>query len=275
MGYTLDTTLMLKVLSRLYPQQAWTSDWLTANVRNKPDQRMVLSLYIIEYRGQPGGYKTQHRWRIYTNNDQAKARLDEAVKSKTPGLIPTQQPQYQSSGSTDEPFTWNGLRLRSPAEQKIAEELEKRKILFFANARCRITTRTGITETKEADFLIYYKGTSRILEVDGQEYHQSAAKDHQRDRLFERNGIPCTRFTANECLNDPANVIDEFLELFDVTEFPSEVYKNESIKTTVSAEEKTTTIDINVNQRTPPSPPPQPVSPRPVKILPDPDVVPF
>jgi hypothetical protein len=30
--YTLDTTLMLKVLSRLAPQQAWTSDWLTANV---------------------------------------------------------------------------------------------------------------------------------------------------------------------------------------------------------------------------------------------------
>jgi very-short-patch-repair endonuclease len=271
--YTLDTTLMLKVLSRLAPQQAWTSDWLTANVRNKPDQRMILSSYIIEYKGQPGGYRTQHTWRIYTNNDREKVRLDQAVKSKTPGLIPTEQPQYQSSGSTDEPFTWNGLQLRSPAEQKIAEELEKRKILFFANARCRITTRIGITETKEADFLIYYKGNSRILEVDGQEYHQSAAKDHQRDRLFERNGIPCTRFTANECLNDPANVIDEFLELFDVTQFLSEVYKNESIKTGVSAEEKTTTIDINVNQKTAPSP--RPVSPRPVKIVPDPDVVPF
>ena len=266
--YTLDTTLMLKVLSRLAPQQAWTSDWLTANVRNKPDQRMILSSYIIEYKGQRGGYRTQHTWRIYTNDDREKVRLDQAVESQNPGLIPTQQPQYQSSGSTDEPFTWNGLQLRSPAEQKIAEELEKRKILFFANARCRITTRIGITETKEADFLIYYKGNSRILEVDGQEYHQSAAKDHQRDRLFERNGIPCTRFTANECLNDPANVIDEFLELFDVTQFLSEVSKNESIKTGVRAEEKTTTIDINVNQKTAPSP-------RPVKIVPDPDVIPF
>jgi very-short-patch-repair endonuclease len=271
--YTLDTTLMLKVLSRLAPQQAWTSDWLTANVRNKPDQRMILGSYIIEYKGQPGGYRTQHTWRIYTNNDREKVRLDQAVESKNPALIPTQQPQYQSSGSTDEPFTWNGLQLRSPAEQKIAEELEKRKILFFANARCRITTRIGITETKEADFLIYYKGNSRILEVDGQEYHQSAAKDHQRDRLFERNGIPCTRFTANECLNDPANVIDEFLELFDVTQFLSEVSKNESIKTGVRAEEKTTTIDINVNQKTAPSP--RPVSPRPVKIVPDPDDVSF
>ncbi|MFM6370492.1 MAG: hypothetical protein ACKPGN_20055, partial [Dolichospermum sp.] len=58
---------------------------------------------------------------------------------------------------------------------------------------------------------------------------------------------------ANECLNDPTNVIDEFLELFDVTQFSSEVSQNESIKTTVSAEEKTTTIDINVNQKTPPS----------------------
>ncbi len=266
--YILDTTLMLKVLSRLAPQQVWTSDWLQANIRKKADQKMILGPYIIEYKGQPGGYKAQHTWRIHTNNVREKVRLDEAVKSKTPGLIPTQQPPHQSSGSTDETFTWNGLQLRSPAEQKIAEELEKRQILFFANSRCRITTRIGITETKEADFLIYYKANSRILEVDGQEYHQSAAKDHQRDRLFERHGIRCTRFTANECLNDPANVIDEFLELFDVTQFPSEVYKNESIKTGVSAEEKTTTIDINVNQKNTPSP-------RPLKIVPNPDVIPF
>ncbi|MFM6369905.1 MAG: hypothetical protein ACKPGN_17055, partial [Dolichospermum sp.] len=92
--HILDTTLMLKVLSRLYPQQAWTSDWLQANVKNKPDQRMILSSYIIEYKGQPGGYRTQHTWRIYTNNDREKVRLDQAVKSKNPGLIPTQQPQY-------------------------------------------------------------------------------------------------------------------------------------------------------------------------------------
>ncbi|MDM3858363.1 MAG: DUF559 domain-containing protein [Aphanizomenon gracile PMC644.10] len=266
--HILDTTLMLKVLSRLAPQQVWTSDWLQANVRKKADQKMILGPYIIEYKGQPGGAGKQHTWRMYTNNDREKVRLDEAVKSKSPGLIPVQQPQSQSSESTDEAFTWNGLQLRSLAEQKIAEELQKRQILFFANSRCRIATRIGITETKEADFLIYYKGNSRILEVDGQEYHQSAAKDHQRDRLFERHGIRCTRFTANECLNDPANVIDEFLELFDVTQFPSEVYENENIKTRVSAEEKTTTIDINVNQKTAPSR-------RPVKIVPDPDVIPF
>jgi hypothetical protein len=143
--HVLDTTLMLKILSRLEPQLSWTSDWLQANVRNRPNKRMELGIYIIEYKGQPGGYKTQHKWRIYTNEVRGKARLDEAVTSKSPGLIPTNQPQYQSSEYTDEPFTWNELQLRSPAEQKIAEELEKRKILFFANARCRITTRIGLT----------------------------------------------------------------------------------------------------------------------------------
>ncbi|MBS9382876.1 MAG: hypothetical protein HEQ24_00990 [Dolichospermum sp. BR01] len=58
------------------------------------------------------------------------------------------------------------------------------------------------------------------------------------------------------------------MELFDVTQFPAEVYENENIKTRVSAEEKTTTIDINVNQKTSPSR-------RSVKIVPDPDVIPF
>jgi len=86
--------------------------------------------------------------------------------------------------------------------------------LFFANARCRISNRQKITQTKESDFLVFHKKQVRILEVDGREYHQAAAEDHQRDRLFERHGLRCTRFTANECLNDPKNVIDEFLELF-------------------------------------------------------------
>ena len=254
--YILDTTLTLKVLSRLEPQVSWTSDWLHANVRHRPERRMQLGIYIIEYKGQPGGYKTQHKWRIYTNEVREKARLDEVVNLKVLGIIHNKKQPEQSPGYPDEPFTWNGLQLRSPAEQKIAEELEKRKILFFANARCRITARIGLTETKEVDFLVYYKGNSRILEVDGQEYHQSAAKDHQRDRLFERQGIRCTRFTAKECLDDPINVVDEFLELFDISQLTStsDVYTYESIKTEVGVAQKTTTIDVNVNQESITSP---------------------
>lgn len=216
--YELDTTLMLKVLSRLYPQMKWTSEWLHANVRDRADKKMKTGVYTIEYKGQPEGRGTKHRWRIYTDNEIEKIKLDDAVKSKQGVITHFSTPSQQgSSFNNTDTFFWNGLQLRSMAEQKIAEELERRKILFFANSRCRITNRIQITETKEVDFLVYYNGNSRILEVDGQEYHQSASEDHKRDRLFERQGIKCNRFTANECLDDPQTVIDEFLELFDTT----------------------------------------------------------
>ena len=209
--HILTTTMMLKVLTRLAPQTAWTSDWLHANVRQKFKGKMSLGKYLLEHYEKPQGDKKEHRWKISTDHLLEKTRLDQAVKKQQPGLVIASEP----SQNAEEPFKWNGLNLRSIAEQRIAEELEKRHILFFANARCRITNRQNIIETKEPDFIVFYKKTTRILEVDGREYHQSAATDHQRDRLFERYGIRCTRFTANECLNDAKNVIDEFLELFE------------------------------------------------------------
>lgn len=73
----------------------------------------------------------------------------------------------------------------------------------------------GIIETKETDFLIFYKGTARILEVDGEEYHQNRRlEDYRRDRMFDRQGIRTTRFSASECLKNADEVVDEFLELF-------------------------------------------------------------
>jgi very-short-patch-repair endonuclease len=92
--------------------------------------------------------------------------------------------------------------------------LEKRGVLFFANAKCRIRNRLGKVETKEADFLVFYQGETRILEVDGKEYHQDRDKDYRRDRLFDREGLVTSRFSAKECLDNPDEVVDEFLELF-------------------------------------------------------------
>ncbi len=87
-------------------------------------------------------------------------------------------------------------------------------MLFFPNAKCRVRNRLGLTETKEADFLVLYRGTPRILEVDGREYHQQATEDYRRDRIFDRHGIKTTRFSASECLENADGVVEEFLELF-------------------------------------------------------------
>ncbi len=87
-------------------------------------------------------------------------------------------------------------------------------MLFFANARCRIYNRSNKYETKEADFLVCYQGKVRILEVDGREYHQDREKDYKRDRLFDKEGLPTSRFSAKECLDNPDEVVAEFLDLF-------------------------------------------------------------
>jgi hypothetical protein len=69
---------------------------------------------------------------------------------------------------------------------KIASALEKRGVLFVANARCRIRNRLNQIETKEADFLVRYQGRTHILEVDDWEYHQDRDKDCKRNRMFDR-----------------------------------------------------------------------------------------
>lgn len=95
--YELDTTLMLKVLSRLYPQMKWTSEWLHANVRDRADKKMKTGVYTIEYKGQPEGRGTKHRWRIYTDNEIEKIKLDDAVKSKQGVITHFSTPSQQGS----------------------------------------------------------------------------------------------------------------------------------------------------------------------------------
>jgi hypothetical protein len=54
------------------------------------------------------------------------------------------------------------------------------------------------------------------LEVDGQ-HHQNGEqtlRDYVRDRVLLREGIPTARFTAEDCFNRSAEVVDEFLGMF-------------------------------------------------------------
>ncbi|MBE9119116.1 DUF559 domain-containing protein [Lusitaniella coriacea LEGE 07157] len=109
---------------------------------------------------------------------------------------------------------YKNMGFESPAEVAVAIEFSRRKILFFSNPTCLIEDRSGVPVTRRPDFLVVYKGQTRILEVDGGQYHQNALEDYRRDRLFERHGLRVTRFTADECLTHPELVVDEFLELF-------------------------------------------------------------
>lgn len=212
--YDLQTTQMLKMLDRIFPIYEWTSEWLKNNVKEKgtcPFQNTVLLNYI----GQPYGKSSQHVYRITFIDYKWTEKAAQAYRQIDSTAITLKTPVERSTYSTQEgTYQWNGLYFRSTAEVEIAKTLEHKGVFFFANARCRIVNRLGLPETKETDFLVFHKGSSRILEVDGEEYHQRRGEDYRRDRLFDKQGIFTTRFTASECLKNPDEVIDEFLSLF-------------------------------------------------------------
>lgn len=157
-----------------------------------------------------------------------------------------------------------GLNFRSQSEMNIAHVLEKRKVLYFPNAKGRLLERfdggpycpSGERRVnKEADFLICQEGSWGILECDGDEFHKSAAEDHARDRVWNANGIWfIKRFLATECYSNPEGVVDQFLELlraFASQTHRSTVLSNEisELKKTVSALTQTAIIhEKKVNQ---------------------------
>ncbi len=108
---------------------------------------------------------------------------------------------------------WNGFYFRSKTEIKIAEALDRTGVLFYPNSKARLN-QSEVRVNKESDFLVFQAGKFGILEVDGRPYHQTAADDHERDRLFKRYGIRVVeRFDATRCWNEPDKVVQEFLEI--------------------------------------------------------------
>lgn len=104
--------------------------------------------------------------------------------------------------------THNGLNYRSRTEIALAKELEGRSILFLPN--CRASRGKTI---REPDFLIFYKGRAGILEVDGPTHTGKAADDHMRDLFFEQSGIRVKHFNWEDVRDNPALVLDTFLDL--------------------------------------------------------------
>jgi hypothetical protein len=117
-------------------------------------------------------------------------------------------------GSQRAILSWNGLRFRSQTEIRIAQELDRRKVLFLPNCLARLGLRER--QNREADFLICAEGKWGILEVDGDLAHPPTrtAEDHERDRLFQTHGILLAQhFAASECWENADGVVTKFLAL--------------------------------------------------------------
>ncbi|MFZ1028857.1 MAG: hypothetical protein WAN66_21865 [Limnoraphis robusta] len=123
-------------------------------------------------------------------------------------------PSIYSKGKESNFIEWKGHYFRSPQEVEIAKELDSRQILFFPNAGCRVLEEKGM-HTREIDFLVIIDGNMGILECDSERYHQSAARDHKRDGLFNAHGIWfIRRYTSQDC-QDPKKVVDGFISDFE------------------------------------------------------------
>jgi hypothetical protein len=112
------------------------------------------------------------------------------------------------------PHIWQNLNFRSRSEIRIAQALDKAKVLFMPNCRSRLGTSADVRVNREADFLVCHEGRWGILEVDGEPFHppERTAQEHERDRLFRTHGLRVVEhFDATRCYEQPDAVVREFL----------------------------------------------------------------
>jgi very-short-patch-repair endonuclease len=119
------------------------------------------------------------------------------------------------------------MYFRSKVEIRIAEELEKRGVTFFANARGRYSLEGSPVAAQylngrvEVDFLVFHQGKCVVLQIDGPQHNGDRGRDYAggrvaclRQRVLLREGIPTVRFTAKECQERPGDVVSEVLAVF-------------------------------------------------------------
>jgi len=183
------------------------------------------SHFHLAYADQRDGHGTQHWWRLFFD-EHSKEKVETASRSNALTISKkgsedpsrgTSQSEYANISSMKE---WGGMYFRSESEIRIAEKLDEAGVLFFANARGRISSKDSPISSEypgrlEVDFLVCHQGKCMTLEVDGKHHQENgqALRDYTRDRLLLREGIPTVRFTANECFHRASEVVSEFLKI--------------------------------------------------------------
>ena len=139
--------------------------------------------------------------------------------TKSNALVVSQSPSNQANSGVRAPLEWGGMYFRSRVEMKVAQELDKRGITFFANVCGRYSldgspvSRDLLNGRVELDFLVFHRGKCAILQVDGPQHKGQRERDYAGDRVLLREGIPTARFTDKECRERTGEVVTEFLGL--------------------------------------------------------------
>lgn len=223
----LRTTILLNVVAAFSKQQGKVNrkkinQWLYS--RTRPGFYLELNEHLhLAYADQRDGHGTQHWWRLFFD-EHYRQQIETATKSSSLTIGKKSSKTNQKQENYNAYQEWGGMYFRSPAEIAIAQELDKRNILFFGNARGRVSEQDlpaakasqSMSGRIELDFLVFKDRKCMVLEVDGQHHQEgtNTIRDYVRDRVLLREGIPTARFTANECFAKTADVVTEFLTLF-------------------------------------------------------------
>lgn len=112
-----------------------------------------------------------------------------------------------------DPLLYNQMKFGSHSEIRIAQELEKRKVMFFPlPLAVRRDTGNFYDDHREPDFLICDNGVWGVLEV---AYHPDRyEKDAEKAAWFKKSGILCVEhYTAERCYNNASEVVEQFLSI--------------------------------------------------------------
>ena len=225
----LRTSSLLDCLQALIPNTAGKRNRkrLSSSLASRARIGMYLELNSklhLAYADQRDGRGSQHWWRLFF--DDSVRHIVEQAANATAIAVGTKQrredTRHTNQGAPS--ICWSGMYFRSQAELKIAQVLQERGVLFFANSQGTASLQGlpvtmdahGMVERLEADFLVFLHGRCICLEVDGR-HHQKAEhayRDFAKERVLLREQIPTVRFPAQECLVRPGEVVTEFLSLF-------------------------------------------------------------
>jgi very-short-patch-repair endonuclease len=187
-------------------------------LRTRPGFYLELNTHIhLAYADQRDGHNTQHYWRLFFD-DESKQKIEKATRANALVVGEPLKKNQANSGVRAE-YSWFGMYFRSKVEMKMAQELQKRGVTFFANAKgCYSLEGSPVSAQYlngrvEVDFLIFHRGKCVILQIDGPQHKDQRARDYAGDRVLFREGIPTMRFTAKECQERMEAVVSEILKM--------------------------------------------------------------
>jgi hypothetical protein len=158
------------------------NNWLYSKSRPNFYLEIKPNLHLA-YLNQRDGHGTQHWWKLFYD-EQWQALIETTLKGTAIAVADGVSSRDSFQDSYHALIEWGGMFFRSLAEVKIAEALDRRQVLFFANVRGRVSShqlpisdRSQVHNGRiELDFSVFYKGKCMVLEVDGKHHRQQFQK---------------------------------------------------------------------------------------------------